>query len=202
VGIVLDVGYTLTALENGERLSQVFGGAEFLRLFELRAGHVLGIDINANVTFGDLHKRSQLFHLGGVTGLRGYGFNELLGRGRAAARIELRDRYVSDLDWNLGHFTSVRGLGGNVFLEAGVVSSCEDLTVGGGDIFYDIGYSFRVLHDAFGVYQQLLTVDLAIPLNRHDRVCFGQHSLGAPALGQPDLRRPPFVVLISFLPNF
>ena len=58
---------------------------------------------------------------------------------------------------------------------------------------------FRVLHDAFGVYQQMLSIDLAVPLNRHDRVCMGQNSLG-PA-GMP-LRRPPFVVLISFLPSF
>ncbi|HEX2657450.1 MAG TPA: hypothetical protein VHU40_04230 [Polyangia bacterium] len=200
VGVSFDVGYTLTALENGERLSQVQGRAEFLRLFELAPGHVLGIDLDASVTAGDIRKRSQLYRLGGASGLRGYGVDELLGRARAAARVELRNRYVSDLDWNLGHFTAVRALGGNLFVEAGVVSSCSDLSVGGDDVFYDVGYSFRVLHDAFGVHQQLLTVDFAVPLNRHDRVCFGQHS--APADGQPSLRRPPFVVLISFLPNF
>lgn len=202
LGIALDVGYTLTALENGERLSQVHAGAEFLRLLELAPGHVLGIDINANLTAGDIQKRSQLYHLGGARGLRGYGVDELLGRARAAARFELRNRYVSDLDWNLGHFTVVRALGGNLFFEAGAVSSCADLSVSGNDVFYDVGYSFRVLHDAFGVHQQLLTIDLAVPLNRRDRVCLGQHSLGAPSDGQASLRRPPFVVLISFLPNF
>ena len=202
VGITLDAGFTLTALDSGERLSQVSAGAEFLRLFELAPGQVLGIDVNASLTAGDIRKRSQLYHLGGATGLRGYGVDELLGRGRAAARVELRNRYVSDLDWNLGHFTAVRALGGNLFVEAGVVSSCSDLSVGGDDVFYDVGYSFRVLHDAFGVHQQLLTVDFAVPLNRRDRVCLGQHSLGSLGDGQPSLRRPPFVVLISFLPNF
>ena len=82
------------------------------------------------------------------------------------------------------------------------MSSCSDLSVSGRDVFYDVGYSFRVLHDAFGVHQQLLTVDFAVPLNRRDRVCLGQHSLGSSSDGQPSLRRPPFVVLISFLPNF
>ena len=70
------------------------------------------------------------------------------------------------------------------------------------DVFTDVGYTFRVLHDAFGVYQQLLAIDVAVPLNRHDRTCFGQHSLGAPTDGQPALHRPPFTVLISFLPAF
>jgi hypothetical protein len=202
IGVEADVGYTLTALENGERFSQLFGGAEFLRLFELRPGHVLALDLQGGGTLGDIRKRSQLFHLGGATGLRGYGVSELLGRSRGVARVELRDRYVSDLDWNIAHFTSVRGFGGNLFVEAGAISSCDDFSFGKSDFFYDVGYSFRVLHDAFGVYQQLLSIDLAIPLNRHDRVCLGQHSLGSPRDGQMSIRRPPFVIQVSFLPNF
>lgn len=202
LGFELDAGYTLTALENGERFSQFFGGAELKRLIELAPGHVLAFDFKLNGTLGDLRKRSQLYNLGGAAGLRGYGVNELLGRGRGVGRVELRDQYLADLDWNLGHFTSVRGIGGNVFFEAGAVSSCDDFSVGKDDVFYDVGYTFRVLHDAFGVYQQLLAIDVAVPLNRHDRVCLGQHSLGSPQAGQPSLTRPSFVVLISFLPNF
>ncbi len=202
VGVEADVGYTITALESGERFSQVFGGAEFLRLLELRPGHVLALDLQGGGTLGDIRKRSQLFHLGGATGLRGYGVNELLGRSRGVARVELRDRYVSDLDWNIAHFTSVRGFGGNLFVEAGAISSCDDFSFGRNDFFYDVGYSFRVLHDAFGVYQQLLSIDVAVPLNRHDRVCLGQHSLGSPQDGQVSIRRPPFVIQVSFLPAF
>jgi|GEM_PF-1337264 len=198
-GVELDAGYTLTALENGERFSQFFGGAEVKRLFELAPAHVLAFDFKINGTLGDIRKRSQLYNLGGAAGLRGYGVNELLGRGRAVGRVELRDQYVADLDWNLGHFTAVRGLGGNLFFEAGAVSSCDDFSVTKDDVFYDVGYTFRVLHDAFGVYQQLLAIDVAVPLNRHDRVCLGQHALGTP---RATITRPPVVVLISFLPNF
>jgi hypothetical protein len=202
VGVELDLGATLTSLENGDRLLQLTAAAELVRLFELRPGHVLAMDVQASATGGDIQHRSQLVRLGGPTGLRAYALDELLGRGRAVARVELRNRYVSNLDWNLGHFTSVRGFGGNLFAEAGLVSSCDDWSVGKGDVFTDVGYTFRVLHDAFGVYQQLLAIDVAVPLNRHDRTCFGQHSLGAPADGQPTLSRPPFTVLISFLPAF
>lgn len=198
-GLEVDAGYTLTALENGERFSQFFAGAELKKLIELAPAHVLAMDFKLSGTLGDIRKRSQLYNLGGAAGLRGYGVNELLGRGRGVGRIELRDQYVADLDWNLGHFTSVRGIGGNVFFEAGAISSCDDFSVGKDDVFYDVGYTFRVLHDAFGVYQQLLAIDVAVPLNRHDRVCLGQHSLGAP---QATITRPSFVILISFLPNF
>jgi len=202
IGIELDLGASLTALASGEHLLQLTAAAELLRLFELRPGHVLAMDFQASATGGDIRYRSQLLRLGGAAGLRAYAVDELLGRGRALARVELRDRYVSNLDWNLGHFTAVRGFGGNLFAEAGLVSSCDDWSVGKDDIRYDVGYTFRVLHDAFGVYQQLLAIDVAVPLNRHDRTCFGEHALGAPADGQPSIRRPPFTVLISFLPAF
>lgn len=201
-GLELDAGYTLTALENGERFSQFFASTELKRLIELAPAHVLGFDFKMSGTLGDIRKRSQLYMLGGAGGLRGYGVNELPGRARGLARVELRDQYVADLDWNLGHFTSVRGLGGNVFFEAGAISSCDDFSVGKDDLFYDVGYTFRVLHDAFGVYQQLLAIDVAVPLNRHDRVCLGQHALGSPQAGQATITRPSFVVLISFLPIF
>jgi len=200
--VEVDAGYTLTALESGERFSQFFAGAEVKRLIELAPAHVLAFDFKLSGTVGDIRKRSQLYVLGGGAGLRGYGVDELPGRARGVGRVELRDQYLADLDWNLGHFTSVRGLGGNLFFEAGAISSCDDFSVSKDDVFYDVGYTFRVLHDAFGVYQQLLAIDVAVPLNRHDRVCLGQHALGSPQAGQATITRPPFVVLISFLPNF
>ena len=202
LGLEVDAGYTLTALGTGERYSQLFAGAELKRLLELAPGHVLAFDFKLNGTVGDIRKRSQLYVLGGAAGLRGFGVDELPGRARGVARVELRDQYASDLDWDLGHFTSVRGLGGNLFFEAGAVSSCDGFSVTRDDVFYDVGYTFRVLHDAFGVYQQLLAIDVAVPLNRHDRVCLGQHALGSPAAGQATITRPSFVVLLSFLPNF
>jgi hypothetical protein len=202
VGAAADVHFSVTGLDTGERLSQVGADVELLRLFELLPGHVVALDVQGGATFGDIRVRSQLAQIGGALGLRGYAPGELFGRGRAVARLELRDRYVSDLNWNIAHFTAVRALGGNLFAEAGLITSCDDLGVDENDVFYDVGYSFRVLHDAFGVYQQMLSVDLAVPLNRHDRVCLGQHSLGPPNDPQMQIARPRFVVLISFLPTF
>lgn len=197
VGLQAALGYALTALDGGQRLSQATGELEVLRLLELAPGQVLALDLDLAATLGDLRRRSQLLPLGGPAGLRGYGLDELLGRGRVLVRIELRNRYVSDLDWNILHFTSVRGFGGTVFVEAGAVSSCADLAPRDAGLFWDVGYSLRVFHDAFGVYQQMLSVDLAVPLARRDRNC-----LGGPTSTAARAHPLPFVVLLSFLPNF
>jgi hypothetical protein len=197
VGLQAALGYALTALDGGQRLSQATGELEALRLLELAPGQVLALDLDLAATVGDLRRRSQLLPLGGPAGLRGYGLDELLGRGRALARIELRNRYVSDLDWNILHFTSVRGFGGTVFVEAGAVSSCADLAPRDAGLYWDVGYSLRVFHDAFGVYQQMLSIDLAVPLSRRDRSC-----LGGPASTAAPVHPLPFVVLLSFLPSF
>src|SRR5262249_45796792 len=43
VGLAAGVSGALTALEDGERLTQISGGLEALRLIELLPGHVLGL---------------------------------------------------------------------------------------------------------------------------------------------------------------
>jgi len=89
----------------------------------------------------------------------------------------------------------VRGLAGTLFADGAAVTGCDGYAFSRHGLFADVGYSFRVLHETLGVYQQMLSVDLAIPLNRpaQPRDCFGV---------PPDVVRPRFVVLLSFLPNF
>ncbi len=193
VGVDFGVGYTLTMLESGDNLSQVSAGAEALRLFEVAPGHVLALDSQVAVTAGDIRLRSQLTSAGGPTALRGYFADELLGRAHVLGSLQLRDDYVSGLDWNLLHLTSVRGFAGTLFFDAAAITACDGYSLSRESIYYDVGYSFRVLHDAFGVYQQLFSIDFAIPLNRHGN---GGSCLAAPP------PRPPFVVLVSFVPSF
>jgi hypothetical protein len=197
VGLDVGAGYSLTALENGTRLGQVNGGVEALRLFELLPGHVLALDVDAAATAGDLRLPVQLTSAGGPAGLRGYQADELLGRARVIGRVQLRDDYVTELDWNLLHFTTVRALAGTLFADAAAITSCDGYDFSRRNVYYDVGYSFRVLHDAFGVYQQLLSIDVAVPLNRHPPAA--ATCLGAPVTMPA---RPPVTVLISFLPNF
>jgi hypothetical protein len=196
VGARLGVGYALTALDDGERLSQVGVGAEVLRLLELAPGHVLAADGSAGATFGDIRLPSQLTGAGGPTGLRGFFADELLAHANLIASLQLRDDYVSGLDWNLLHFTTVRGLAGTLFADAAAITTCDGYGFSGQNVYYDVGYSFRVLHDAFGVYQQMLSIDFAVPLNRRAATgtCLGR---------MPEaVSRPPFVVLVSFVPSF
>jgi hypothetical protein len=196
VGARLGVVYALTALDDGERLSQVGLGAEALRLLELSPGHVLGVDAVAAATFGDIRLPSQLTGAGGPDGLRGFFADELLSRAHVIGSLQLRDDYLSGLDWNLLHFTTVRGLAGTLFADAAAITTCDDYAFSGHNVYYDVGYSFRVLHDAFGVYQQMLSIDFAVPLNRHASA--GTCLMRTPA----PVSRPPFVVLVSFVPSF
>ena len=195
VGANLGVGYALTALEDGERLSQVSVAAGALRLFELAPGHVLGLDATLSATFGDIELPVQLTDAGGQGGLRGYLPGVLLGRANAIGSVQFRDDYVSGLDWNLLHFTTVRGFAGTLFADAAAVSSCDGYGLSSQNVFDDVGYSFRVLHDAFGVYQQLLSIDLGIPINPRPPAgsCLGR----TPA---PVSRS--YTVQITFFPSF
>ncbi|MDB4981175.1 MAG: hypothetical protein JWM82_1927, partial [Myxococcales bacterium] len=204
VGFSASVGYSLTALADGTTLSQVGAGFEALRLFELVPGHVLGVDVTGGAELGDLRLGSQLLAAGGLAGLRGYQLSDLLSRANVIGRLQLRDDYVTDLDWNLLHFTKVRALAGTLFVDAAALTSCDAYAFSKDRVFTDVGYSFRALHDAFGVYQQLFSLDVAFPLtSRGDGgTCLGR-ALG-PLPHQPRWfgRVPTPTVLVTFLPNF
>jgi hypothetical protein len=211
IGASAAVGYSLTALDSGEKLSQVAFGVEALRLIEMAPGHVLALDAGAAATFGDIRLPAQLTAAGGPAGLRGFMADELLARANARATIQLRDDYISGLSWNLMHLTTVRGFAGTVFADAAAISTCDDYGFSTRRIFSDVGYSFRVLHDAFGVYQQLLSIDLAVPLDRRNEVgtCLGRpvppfanNVLTRERVRLPFPDRPPFVIQVSFVPSF
>jgi hypothetical protein len=196
VGVDVEGVATLTALESGQRLAQVTGSAEALRLIPLLPGHVLAVDASAAATAGDVRLPSQLLAAGGLGGLRGYLASELLSRGQAIGRVELRDDYLTELGWNLLHLATVRALAGTLFADAAAITSCDGYAFSRRNVFYDVGYSFRVLYDGFGVYQQMFSIDLAVPLNRR--------ADPDPCLGMPAAApvHAPFVVMLSFLPSF
>ena len=200
VGFDAAVSFGEILLEDGRREPQVGVGVEALRLFELLPGHVLGLDLSGNAQFGDFAVAAQLADAAGLDGLRGYLPGDLLARANVIGRIQLRDDYVSGLDWNLLHFTTVRGLAGTLFADAAAITTCRDYTFARDRVFSDVGYSFRVLHDAFGVYQQLLSLDVAVPLQRRE----SDYCLKAPPASRdaPTLPRLPFTLLVTFLPNF
>jgi hypothetical protein len=195
VGLDAAVSFGEILLEDGRREPQVGVGAEALRLFELLPGHVLGLDVSGSVQFGKFVVPAQLTDAAGIDGLRGYLPSDLLARANVIGRIQLRDDYVSGLDWNLLHFTTVRGFAGTLFADAAALTTCDGYSLSTGRVFSDVGYSFRALHDAFGVYQQLLSIDVAVPLtHRTGGTCFDR--------SLPSLPRLSPVVLVTFLPNF
>jgi hypothetical protein len=204
VGLSGGVNVALTALEDGTRLRSLGAGFEALRLFELLPGHVLGLDVTGGAQFGDLRLRSQLTSASGVSALRGYQPSDLLARANFVGRIQLRDDYLTDLNWNLLHFTTVRGIGGTVFADVAAITSCEDYSFSKGRIFTDVGYSLRGLHDAFGVYQQLFSIDVAFPLTSRAAggTCLGRDVAALPRTPALWGKIPAPTVLVTFLPNF
>jgi hypothetical protein len=176
-------GVVLTILDDASVLWQttVSAGAEYT--LPLADGHGLAMQVSAAITAGSLSIARQMLGAGGAGGLRGYAVDELLGRARLVTRVEYRHVFVHDLDVNLMHAIYLRGIGGAVFADAGMVTACDSYKVDSSSFAYDVGYSLRFFTDWFGVSQTTFNLDLAVPLRREQRDCFGP-------LPSPNSRQP------------
>ncbi len=163
-----------TVLDNGSLLSQGVASAGWESIVPLADGHGLAMSLGAAITFGDLKIARQMLSGGGVSGLRGYSVEQLLGRWRAIARAEWRHVFTHELDVNLLHSLYLRGIAGAVFVDAGVVSPCETFAPNTNSVAADVGYTVRIFGDWFGVSQTTMNFDFAFPLVKHDATCFGQ----------------------------
>lgn len=163
------------------------------RIVSPLASHTFVLDADAAVVVGDIEARSQLLGAGGPSRLRGFAAGELFGRARVLGHLEWRHTFVHDLAWNLGHYNSVRGLGGALYVDAGVLSPCDSYDLLDRDSTYvSAGYAFQAFYDSFGTLPQMLRVDVAVRLVDHERSCLGT----APG----DF--PPVMVYLGFLPPF
>jgi hypothetical protein len=164
-----------TVLDNGTLLSQGVASAGWESILPLADGQGLALSFGAAITFGDLKIARQMLSGGGAGGVRGYDVATLLGRWRALGRVEWRHTFTHELNFNLLHSLYVRGIGGGLFAEAGLISPCESYAPDSKSAAVDVGYTLRVFADWFGVSQTTINIDIAVPLvNRElDRSCFG-----------------------------
>jgi hypothetical protein len=186
------IGAAETILDDGTLLSQGTASAGWESIVPLADGHGLALSLGGAITFGDLKIARQMLAAGGGGGLRGYDVESLLGRWRAIGRAEYRHVFTHELSFNLLHSLYIRGIGGAVFAEAGVVSPCESYTPDDKSAAVDVGYSLRFFGDWFGVSQTTINFDFAVPLIRRDRSCFGELASAA--------NRVPFGFFFSFGP--
>ncbi|HEY2745596.1 MAG TPA: hypothetical protein VGL86_13265 [Polyangia bacterium] len=163
-----------TVLDSGQVLSQGVASLGWESILALADGHGLAMTVDGAATAGDLKIARQMLSVGGASALRGYDVASLLGRWYAFGRVEWRHMYTHELDVNFLHSLYVRGIGGGLFAEAGVVSQCESYSLDNKSFAADVGYSVRIFADWFGVSQTTLNLDFAVPIVRHDRSCFGQ----------------------------
>ncbi|MDB4965290.1 MAG: hypothetical protein JWN44_979 [Myxococcales bacterium] len=188
----VSVGAAETILDDGTILSQATAAAGWESIVPLSDGHGLAMSLGGAITFGDLKIARQMLSAGGGGGLRGYDVESLLGRWRAIARVEWRHLFTHELNFNLLHSLYLRGLSGALFVEAGLVSPCESYAPDSKSAAVDVGYTIRIFGDWFGVSQTTIAIDLAVPLVRNDRSCFGELASAA--------TRVPFGFFFSFAP--
>jgi hypothetical protein len=158
-----------------------------------RAGHTLAAELGAAAAVGDIESRSQLIAAGGATGIRGFAPGSLYGRALASARGEYRHSFIHDLDWNLGHYSFVRGFGGVAFVDVGMLSPCDSYVPSGKGAFYtSVGYGLQYFYDNFGTLAGLTRVDLAVRVTGEPERCLGETRSPGPAAQ----------LYITFLPPF
>lgn len=179
------------------------GGADWLTTVELgsrlaaaitpRIGHTLAGELGLAAVVGQIDSREQLLSAGGSDGIRGYGPGRLFGRALGRARAEWRHTFVSGLDWNFGHYTFVRSLGGVAFVDAGLLSPCDSyLPDGAGSVYSAAGYGLMALYDSFGTLPAMMRLDAAVQMSGAHRSCLGQ-----------DIEQGPQVqIYLSFVPPF
>jgi hypothetical protein len=158
------------------------------------AGHTLAGELRLGAVFGELESRTQLLAAGGSAGVRGVSPGGLFGRALATGRGEYRHTFVHDLDWNMGQYTFVRGFGGVLFADLGLISPCESYLPerAGEALQASAGYGLQMFYDNFGTLPALMRIDAAVRLAGRARSC-----LGAPADDLPVLQ-----LYLSFLPPF
>jgi hypothetical protein len=158
-----------------------------------RLGHTVAGELSVAAAFGDIQSRTQLLTPGGADGVRGLAPGALFARAAATLRGEYRHTFVHDLDWNFGHYTFVRGIGGVAFVDAGLVSPCSGyLPEGGRDLFSAAGYGLQFMYDSFGTLQSLMRIDAAVGLSGSARPCLGEETTGGTTVQ----------LYVTFLPPF
>lgn len=171
-------------------------GVASVRLTEVftpRPKHTLAFYLTAYAAFGEIRLRSQVIRGGGIAGVRGFAPGELWGRLSLEAHAEYRHWFVHDINWNFGHYTFLRGIGGALFFDATALSPCESYDLARKDAYLaSVGYGLRFPYDSFGTMPQLMRLDVAVRLNDPTRRCFGAVA--------PDA--PPVQLYLSFVPPF
>jgi len=182
-----------TAGEPADLLLSGQVGAWTSRTITPRAGHTLAAELGAAAAIGNIESRSQLISAGGATGNRGFAPGSLYGRALASIRAEYRHTFIHDLDWNLGHYSFVRGFGGAAFVDVGLLSPCDSYIPSGKDALYtSVGYGLQYFYDNFGTLAGLTRIDLALRLTGQPERC----------LGETHPRGPAAQLYITFLPPF
>jgi hypothetical protein len=158
-------------------------GAAALHIWPIAYGHGLLGRVRGDATFGAVPTQSQLRLGGRYLGARGFESNEQTARRRVLASAEYRHVLWGDGRTDLFGALMLTRLEGALFADAVYLPGAQPRC--GHAMFYDVGYSFRLLGDNLGVSPIAIALDVGIPLNR----C---NSAG----------RLPFTIYLAFVQSF
>ncbi|MEE2904112.1 MAG: hypothetical protein VYC39_17425 [Myxococcota bacterium] len=108
----------------------------------------------------------KLLALGGRQLMRGYSIQHRFGRARGLASLEWRHPIFQQMNINLGYLLWLDSMDGGLFADASILvdefqqSQIFDLE----NHFFDVGYSFKLYFDWFGVQPSVMMIDLGWPI--------------------------------------
>jgi len=129
-----------------------------IKLIRMHPWHILALKAQTGLVFGNVVHRQ--FQLGGPRGLRGLPASHVLGDFRTDVTAEWRHAFFWDGDVPFVA-QRIRGLQGNLFLEAGFVSSDLTKAPALSDLGVSVGYGLRTYVDWFGVLPGMFGVEVA-----------------------------------------
>jgi len=138
-------------------------------------------------TFGDALS-GELQQLGGRFLLRGFGTQELVGRGKAYLVAEHRITALSDLRWNLVHLAWLREIQLAVWTGGGM--TFDSIPDGGLRLAAEVGGGLRFHYTYGGVQPGVMSIDVGVPLTRNP------NAIGSD--GRLNSTRSPIGLYVSF----
>jgi len=108
----------------------------------------------------------KLLALGGRQLMRGYSIQHRFGRVRGLASLEWRHPIFQQMNMNLGYLLWLDSMDGGLFADASILVDAfqESQILDSENQFFDVGYSFKLYFDWFGVQPSVMMIDLGWPV--------------------------------------
>jgi len=159
----------VAATQGGESGFFTQVGLTGLQLFPLGYSQALAVRVKGIAQLGQSPFQSRLALGGSDAVLRGFGYEEVLGKRQLILSAEWRHTFVTNLDIDLG-IGRIQEIGGALFADGAAMGGIvrpHALEPGpSSGLFADVGYGLRLQYALFGVRPLNLIFELSTPFGR------------------------------------